>query len=109
VALIALLGLLLLPRRPEDPVQGVAVAAVTPALPGPSPSAHPPAAPKPLATSVAPPVFDTVRLEKEEVCEGEENLVTVHAHTTDGNDAFLHYTVAGEAGSQVPVRVYVGR
>src|SRR4051812_40130259 len=53
---------------------------------------------------VAPPVFDVIRVEKEEVCEGEENLVTVRAHTTDGNDPFLHYTVAGEAGAQVPVR-----
>src|SRR5712664_1420708 len=59
--------------------------------------------------TVAPPVFDLVRVEKDEVCEGEENLVAVHAHTTDGNDAFLHYTVAGEAGAQVPVRAYVGR
>src|SRR5712664_591600 len=59
--------------------------------------------------AVAPPVFDLVRVEKDEVCEGEENLVAVHAHTTDGNDAFLHYTVAGEAGAQVPVRAYVGR
>ena len=54
-------------------------------------------------------MFDLVRVEKDEVCEGEENLITVHAHTTDGNDPFLHYTVAGEAGSQVPVRVYIGR
>jgi hypothetical protein len=54
-------------------------------------------------------VFDEIQIEKEEVCEGEENLVTVRAHTTDGNDAFLHYTVAGEAGAQVPVRAYLGR
>ena len=112
-ALIALLALLLLPRGREEPAQGVAVAAITPAqLPGPSQPARPPvsASPKlPAASSVAPPVFDLVRLEKDEVCEGEENLVTVRAHTTDGNDAFLHYTVAGEAGSQVPVRAYVGR
>lgn len=54
-------------------------------------------------------MFDFVRVEKEEVCEGEENLVTVGAHTEDGNDALLHYTVAGEAGAQVPVRSYLGR
>src|SRR4051812_34007180 len=58
---------------------------------------------------IAPPVFDEIRVEKEEVCEGEENLVTVRAHTTDGNDPFLHYTVAGEAGAQVPVRSFLGR
>jgi len=68
------------------------------------------AAPAPAAPArVAPPVFDQIRIEKEEVCEGEENLVTVRAHTTDGNDAFLHYTIAGEAGAQVPVRAYLGR
>ena len=111
-ALIALVALLLWPRSREEPVPGVAVAAIAPAqLTASSPSAPPPAAPLPPAASsaVAPPVFDLVRLEKDEVCEGEENLVTVHAHTTDGNDRFLHYTVAGEAGSQVPVRAYVGR
>src|SRR5438128_966945 len=111
-ALIALVALLLLPRGREEPIPGVAVAAITPAkVPEPSQTAHLPAPLKPPAASsaVAPPVFDLVRLEKDEVCEGEENLVTVRAHTTDGNDAFLHYTVAGEAGSQVPVRVYVGR
>jgi len=111
-ALIALVALLLLPRGREEPIPGVAVAAITPAkVPEPSQTAHLPAPLKPPAASsaVAPPVFDLVRLEKDEVCEGEENLVTVRAHTTDGNDAFLHYTVAGEAGSQVPVRAYVGR
>jgi hypothetical protein len=109
---IALLALLLLPKRREEPVQGVAVAAIAPALlPESSRSARPPAPSRPPAASaaVAPPVFDLVRLEKDEVCEGEENLVTVRAHTTDGNDSFLHYTVAGEAGSRVPVRAYVGR
>src|SRR5438128_5524660 len=111
-ALIALVALLLLPRGREEPIPGVAVAAITPAkVPEPSQTAHLPAPLKPPAASsaVAPPVFDLVRLEKDEVCEGEENLVTVRAHTTDGNDAFLHYTVAGEAGSQVPVRAYLGR
>ena len=68
----------------------------------------PPAPPSP-ARAVALPVVDEVRVEKDEVCEGEENLVTIRAHTTDGNDDELHYTVAGEPGSQVPVRAYVGR
>src|SRR5438105_4062074 len=54
-----------------------------------------PRAPAAVASSaaasapIAPPVFDDIRVEKEEVCEGEENLVTVRAHTTDGNDPFL--------------------
>src|SRR5436305_163854 len=112
VAAIALVALLLLSRRREDSVQGVAVAAMTPPQPAqlPQSSRRPaPSRPPGPAASVAPPVFDLVRLEKDEVCEGEENLVTVHAHTTDGNDDFLHYTVAGEAGAQVPLRAYVGR
>jgi hypothetical protein len=111
-AAIALVALLLLSRRREDSVQDVAIAAITPAQPEqlPQSSRRPaPSRPPASAASVAPPVFDLVRLEKDEACEGEENLVTVHAHTTDGNDSFLHYTVAGEAGSQVPVRAFVER
>src|SRR3989440_6889184 len=111
-ATIALVALLLLSQRREESVQGVAIAALTPAQPPEPPqSARRPAPPgvPAAALAVAPPVFDLVRLEKDEVCEGEENLATVHAHTTDGNDSFLHYTVAGEAGSQVPVRAYLGR
>jgi hypothetical protein len=63
----------------------------------------------PTAVSVAAPVIDEVLVEKDEVCEGEENLVRVRAHTTDGNDDFLHYTIAGESGGQVPLRAYLGR
>src|SRR5256885_8554280 len=44
----------------------------------------------PASAAVAPPVFDLVRVEKEEVCEGEENLITVQAHTTDGNRSEEH-------------------
>jgi hypothetical protein len=43
---------------------------------------------------------------KRSVCEGEDNLVTVVAHTPDATDAFLHYTIAGGAGSPNPVRLY---
>src|SRR5439155_17670810 len=111
-ATTALVALLLRSQRREESVQGVAIAAMTPAQPPEPPQSArrpaPPGAPA-AALAVAPPVFDLVRLEKDEVCEGEENLATVNAHTTDGNDSFLHYTVDGEAGSQVPVRAYVGR
>jgi hypothetical protein len=86
----------------EPPALQAAVAADLRTAASPVPA---PAAP----TRISPPVFDQIQIEKEEVCEGEENLVTVRAHTTDGNDAFLHYTVAGEAGAQVPVRAYLGR
>jgi len=53
------------------------------------------------------PIIDSITVEKEEVCEGEENLVTVQAHTPDGNDAFLHYQVGPTSGSPVAVRSYL--
>src|SRR5690349_10967458 len=73
----------------------MAAAGVAPLLPASSsaPSAPPPRAARrdgaPAPRPAAPPVFDSVQVEKEEVCQGEENLVTVRAHTTDGNDAYL--------------------
>jgi hypothetical protein len=113
IALAALLALLLLlqPDR-DEAMQPLQTAAIVQAQPREPSKRTQPFAASPQSTAsaaVAPPQFDLVRVEKEEVCEGEENLITVHAHTTDGNDAFLHYTVAGEAGAQVPVRAYVGR
>jgi hypothetical protein len=52
-------------------------------------------------------VIDEIRAEKAEVCEGEENLVTVRAHTENGTDAYLRYVTGSELGSQVPVRAYL--
>src|SRR5690349_2035146 len=51
------------------------------------------------------PIIDEVVLEKSEVCDGEENLVTVKAHSPDPeDDAFLHYMVSGTTGGSVIVR-----
>lgn len=51
------------------------------------------------------PVIDEVVLEKSEVCDGEENLVTVKAHSPDPeDDPFLHYMVGGSTGQRVIVR-----
>lgn len=51
------------------------------------------------------PIIDEVRIEKAEVCEGEENLVTVKAHTPENaDDAFLHYMIGGKTGGSVAVR-----
>jgi hypothetical protein len=59
-------------------------------------------------TTPAPPVIDEVRLEKTEVCQGEENLVTVQAHTPDPEDAaYLHAVVGGAAGMTAPLRRYL--
>ncbi len=67
-----------------------------------------PRGPRAPERRAAPPVVDEVTVEKPSVCSGEENLVTVHAHTTDGSDAFLHYVVDGSMGSSVPLRLLLG-
>jgi hypothetical protein len=53
-----------------------------------------------------PPVIDEILLEKNEVCSGEENLVTVKAHTTNGTDAFLHTVIDGNMGSSYPMTLW---
>lgn len=50
---------------------------------------------------------DEITVEKDEVCEGEENLVTVSAHTANGTDSFLHFVIGGERGPAAPVRTYL--
>lgn len=55
----------------------------------------------------ATPLIDEVTVEKKEVCEGEENLVTIKAHTPDGSDPFLHYLVGSQAGQRVPLRTWL--
>jgi hypothetical protein len=54
------------------------------------------------------PIIDEVRVEKDEVCAGEENLISVRAHTPNGTDAFLHYVIGAEPGAEVPLRVFPG-
>ena len=41
---------------------------------------------------ISPPVIDAVVVEKPELCEGEETLVSVVAHTTNDSDAELHFS-----------------
>lgn len=53
-----------------------------------------------------PPVIDAITLEKKEVCAGEENLVTVKAHTVDGTDPFLHTLIDGHMGTSFPVTLW---
>jgi hypothetical protein len=70
------------------------------------PPSRPVARPKAPAEGAAPlvPIIDEILLEKTEVCEGEENLVTVRAHTAGNQeDSFLHYTIGGETGVSIPV------
>lgn len=63
--------------------------------------------PAPGEAAPAAPVIDEISLEKKEVCEGEENLVTIKAHTTDGTDPFLRYLVGGQTGQRVPLRTWL--
>jgi len=86
---------------PESP-GGSPMASLPPVTAAPTPPAPP--APRP---SDPPPVIDEIAVEKTEVCSGEENLVTVHAHTVDGTDAFLHSVVDGAMGASVPVRLWL--
>jgi hypothetical protein len=61
--------------------------------------------PAPALAGSRAPVIDEVTVEKSEVCEGEENLVTVRAHAPDQRDEpFLHALVAGQPGTRVVVR-----
>ena len=118
--LVALLALLLgQPRRRAGP-RSRPVADAPPldvAAPAPPQRAWPAApsasagrgAPTPdRAEADPPPIIDEIQVEKPEVCSGEENLVTVRAHTVDGTDAFLHYVIDGEMGSSVPLRLWLG-
>jgi hypothetical protein len=64
-------------------------------------------APRRATETPSAPVIDSITLEKDEVCEGEENLVTVRAHTPDDKDAFLHYQIGSVRGSPAALRSYL--
>jgi hypothetical protein len=91
------------PEEPDDNSQSTGAAhAFQPAPPASSALAVADAAPPPEPE----PIIDEVTVEKREVCEGEENLVTVRAHTVNGTDDYLHYHIGTELGSSVPVRIW---
>lgn len=94
------------PPPPASPGPRLTATAPAPAA-QPAPTAEPPAAPAEAPADPAAPVIDEITVEKTEVCEGEENLITVRAHTPDGTDAFLHYTIGGRLGPRVPVRSWI--
>ena len=116
LALAVLLASLLWPARaPRKSAVAVAPAGGPTTEPLPARAANPgepsqprpePAA-RPRPTEPAP-VIDEITVEKPEVCSGEENLVTVRAHTVNGTDEFLHYVVDGAMGSAVPLRLLLG-
>ncbi len=112
LALAAVIGWLLSQREPGPSAPApLAEASVPRARSEPAPS-------RPLETSAqavaaapgepapAAPIVDAIEVEKPEVCSGEDNLITVRAHTPDGTDAYLHYTVGTGTGQRVPLRVW---
>ncbi len=73
-------------------------------------SAAPTAAPAVVATprrGEPAPIIDDIVLEKSEVCAGEENLVTVRAHTANATDSSLHYSLDGAGGASVPITLWL--
>jgi hypothetical protein len=94
---------------PEPPALPGPTRTEAPAAPAVQPAPAAVAEPAPAEAKADPkaPIIDAVTLEKTEVCEGEENLVTVRAHTPDGTDAFLHYTIGGRLGPRVPLRSWI--
>jgi hypothetical protein len=97
------------PKEPEVSAAETPAAAVVAAA-GPAPTLAV-QAPSPVATAEPvgdepPPVIDQILVEKKEVCEGEENLITIRAHTQNGTDEFLHYVIDGRQGQSQPVRLY---
>jgi hypothetical protein len=65
------------------------------------------AAPPGTLPPAAAPVIDAIELEKQKICIGEENLVTIRAHTPgDPDDPHLQAAISGRPGFQVPL---VGR
>jgi hypothetical protein len=115
LALLALGGIVgWLLSRPEPAPEAPVAQTRTRPPPASEDGTTPPAlaaAPKPPeveqpAAEPAAPIVDEVRVEKQEVCSGEDNLITVRAHTPDGNDAYLHYKVGDGTGQRIPIRVW---
>ena len=116
VAALGFIAVLALWSRPA-PKTLAARATNEPALPEVRPPEAPATLPPPAAPTAStiaggpvekdpPPIVDQVILEKTEVCAGEENLVTVKAHTPNGTDPYLHYMIDGQLGQAVPVRMF---
>jgi hypothetical protein len=108
LGLIGLAGLLIffLARRATSPPTDPAVPVDPPpagpttrtTFPTPVPQVVKPP-PTPMSSEGAgAPIVDGIDFEKSEVCEGEESLVTIRAHTPGNkDDGYLHYFVAGQS------------
>jgi hypothetical protein len=93
---------------PQEPMPSSAVSPSGPTV-SPNTAGGPAPIPAGSASEVKaepPPVIDSITVEKPSVCSGEENLITVKAHTTNGSDDQLHYVIDGQLGSSVPVTLW---
>ncbi|TQF16044.1 hypothetical protein FJV41_10235 [Myxococcus llanfairpwllgwyngyllgogerychwyrndrobwllllantysiliogogogochensis] len=102
----------LLSLEPPTPPDATPVAAAD-HRPPPTPTSTAPVLPTKVEPVVRPapkpapaPIIDSVTVEKQEVCSGEDNLINVRAHSPDGNDAYLHTTIGAGIGMRVPLRVW---
>jgi hypothetical protein len=105
-------GLWLLLRRPPVPPRDVMAKAEaeTGVATMPTTESPPRRRPPPPRVPSEPPIIDEIVVEKQEVCEGEENLVTVRAHApSEAGNAYLHYIVNGTSGQSAPVYSTVDR
>ncbi|WP_240359020.1 hypothetical protein [Pyxidicoccus trucidator] len=104
--------LTLSPTTPSAPPHTSARASVPDEPPSPAPAPVPVGVPPTVAAAspavpAPPPVIDAVTVEKQEVCSGEDNLISVRAHSPDGNDTYLHTTIGTGTGMRVPLRVWL--
>ncbi|HEY3352487.1 MAG TPA: PKD domain-containing protein [Polyangia bacterium] len=114
VALGALVLLVFWRRRPPPPGPPAAAATEPAAAGEPRGAPGRPAVPPPSegliagapATPDPPPIIDDIIVEKPSVCAGEENLITVKAHTENNTNEHLHYVIDGELGQSYPVRLW---
>ncbi|XYH99539.1 hypothetical protein ACMHYB_07195 [Sorangium sp. So ce1128] len=107
--LAAALGLMIwslrAPRAPE-PVRAAPKASAPEAPPSAKRAASATAASAKASAEDPAPLIDEVEVEKSEVCAGEENLIAVRSHTTNGTDEYLHTIIGRHTGSRVPLRIW---
>ncbi|WP_437910521.1 hypothetical protein WME95_22570 [Sorangium sp. So ce327] len=97
------------PAKAPEPVQAAPKASAPEASPRAGRAASAAAASAAVARAPAEdpaPIIDEIEVEKPEVCAGEENLITVRSHTTNGTDEYLHGVIGTRAGSRVPLRIW---
>jgi hypothetical protein len=88
--------------EPQPPTETAPPPALVPPRTAPVTATAPPAPSSDL------PIIDAVVVEKEQVCEGEENLVTVRAHMPrEGDEGHLRVMIGSTMGQQVPLRSYL--